>query len=319
MDCLLLPPQGKDDHTEAGARLGPWSLLPEAADAADETLALQAEGASTLDSDSSGGSLRQILSKFELPRRPQAEDDTRQAYQSEADASDVASESAVNDASSQGDVVLAAEAALELDNEERVILSWLAPPSTRGGDIDGRQTAPDLEAQQADAEELSALHGAAGRTHSSSYEGQGARQRWPTAFAGADLADNESEHKDNLSEDEVTFVLGPTEHAFRASAEGSLRPTNIRSSARELYFSDVLFLCQARTTAPLSFGSVQHYLYGSGCDNTFCRPCMFERSAGRCIRGTLCDFCHLDVSRQRKRRQQALKQQREQDTALPWQ
>lgn len=47
---------------------------------------------------------------------------------------------------------------------------------------------------------------------------------------------------------------------------------------------------------PVSFGSVLHI-----CGHEqHCRPCMFERSAGRCRKGWLCDFCHMHNRRKRK-------------------
>eukprot|EP00747_Dinoflagellata_sp_TGD_P171372 gnl/TRDRNA2_/TRDRNA2_205301_c0_seq1.p1 gnl/TRDRNA2_/TRDRNA2_205301_c0~~gnl/TRDRNA2_/TRDRNA2_205301_c0_seq1.p1 ORF type:complete len:395 (-),score=39.00 gnl/TRDRNA2_/TRDRNA2_205301_c0_seq1:149-1333(-) len=100
-------------------------------------------------------------------------------------------------------------------------------------------------------------------------------------------------------DDDVEVVIGPK----LAVSSGTLRDyalpnmqekltsVSIQSSARTLTLSDCLRLSKARgAICPLSFGSVQHFVDPL---RSTCRPCMYERWAGRCARKWLCDFCHI--------------------------
>eukprot|EP00747_Dinoflagellata_sp_TGD_P019189 gnl/TRDRNA2_/TRDRNA2_127003_c0_seq1.p1 gnl/TRDRNA2_/TRDRNA2_127003_c0~~gnl/TRDRNA2_/TRDRNA2_127003_c0_seq1.p1 ORF type:complete len:293 (+),score=40.88 gnl/TRDRNA2_/TRDRNA2_127003_c0_seq1:77-880(+) len=112
--------------------------------------------------------------------------------------------------------------------------------------------------------------------------------------------DSDSEDDLDLLEDEdVEVVVGPR----MAVVEGDLSKYNlpnlnsalaavpISSTAKALSLSDCLRLSKARdVTCPLSFGSVEHI---SSQLHMNCRPCMYERRAGKCARKWLCDFCHV--------------------------
>eukprot|EP00928_Gymnodinium_smaydae_P026239 TRINITY_DN20669_c0_g1_i3.p1 TRINITY_DN20669_c0_g1~~TRINITY_DN20669_c0_g1_i3.p1 ORF type:complete len:425 (-),score=30.64 TRINITY_DN20669_c0_g1_i3:159-1379(-) len=73
----------------------------------------------------------------------------------------------------------------------------------------------------------------------------------------------------------------------------------LRSSNTVCALSDVIWLSKIaefdldRTkVAPISFGSIVH-LSSSYSKN--CRPCIFEKRPGRCVRGKNCEFCHIHV------------------------
>lgn len=98
--------------------------------------------------------------------------------------------------------------------------------------------------------------------------------------------------------DDIVLV-GPSDHSMQPlnfdaawlchDETGTLMPRPVRSRPGVLYLSDVMALKKSSPTPePLSFGSVPHL-----CGYTSCRPCMFERRAGRCKKGLFCDFCHL--------------------------
>lgn len=96
-----------------------------------------------------------------------------------------------------------------------------------------------------------------------------------------------------------TVSKGPCPLGF-GSATPQLVKVMLRSSPRQLSLSDALRLSEARSLqAPLSFGSVLHICQG---DKAPCRPCMFERWAGRCSKKWLCDFCHLHTGQKQRRR-----------------
>eukprot|EP00418_Pyrodinium_bahamense_P067406 CAMPEP_0179084000 /NCGR_PEP_ID=MMETSP0796-20121207/37962_1 /TAXON_ID=73915 /ORGANISM="Pyrodinium bahamense, Strain pbaha01" /LENGTH=489 /DNA_ID=CAMNT_0020781413 /DNA_START=97 /DNA_END=1566 /DNA_ORIENTATION=- len=78
----------------------------------------------------------------------------------------------------------------------------------------------------------------------------------------------------------------------------SLQKVPLTSMSRRLCFSDARRLARMRPgEAPLSFGSTLHLNFGPGQP---CRPCMFERWAGRCDKSWLCDFCHLHTVPRRR-------------------
>eukprot|EP00929_Paragymnodinium_shiwhaense_P015638 TRINITY_DN123736_c0_g1_i1.p1 TRINITY_DN123736_c0_g1~~TRINITY_DN123736_c0_g1_i1.p1 ORF type:complete len:204 (-),score=25.15 TRINITY_DN123736_c0_g1_i1:240-851(-) len=99
--------------------------------------------------------------------------------------------------------------------------------------------------------------------------------------------------------DDMEFVVGPTDNAFLLGLAGAFsKPPMVKSSSRALHLSDIRRLADFRPRAPLSFGSLNHFLSdGTGRNDQLCRACMFERTPGRCKRGFLCDFCHLDTRR----------------------
>lgn len=75
----------------------------------------------------------------------------------------------------------------------------------------------------------------------------------------------------------------PSGHVVQAPLQSGPRCVSLRDMAR---------LSAARPAqAPLSFGSTLHLNYGG--PQSKCRPCMFERWAGRCTKSVLCDFCHM--------------------------
>eukprot|EP00747_Dinoflagellata_sp_TGD_P152668 gnl/TRDRNA2_/TRDRNA2_177328_c3_seq1.p1 gnl/TRDRNA2_/TRDRNA2_177328_c3~~gnl/TRDRNA2_/TRDRNA2_177328_c3_seq1.p1 ORF type:complete len:522 (-),score=51.67 gnl/TRDRNA2_/TRDRNA2_177328_c3_seq1:109-1485(-) len=113
-----------------------------------------------------------------------------------------------------------------------------------------------------------------------------------------DLSDVESDC-DLDEDDDVEVVVGPKLAVVGGSLQDYALPDAKRANAvvpivsnsRILAVSECLRLSKARgITCPLSFGSVQHF-----CNplHRNCRPCMYERWAGRCVRKWLCDFCHL--------------------------
>mmetsp|Transcript_24379 Transcript_24379/g.44741 ORF Transcript_24379/g.44741 Transcript_24379/m.44741 type:complete len:227 (-) Transcript_24379:68-748(-) len=90
--------------------------------------------------------------------------------------------------------------------------------------------------------------------------------------------------------------VGPSFHSAHPLYLPNIRlPSTVRypapcqSNPRAVALSDVLRLTEVRRP-PASFGSAVHLIQGVG---TACRPCMFERRAGRCSKAILCDFCHL--------------------------
>lgn len=106
------------------------------------------------------------------------------------------------------------------------------------------------------------------------------------------------------ADDPSVVIVGPTEHAVMplqfsevrlpemGTRNGVLMP--LRSGPGKLAFSDIRRLSGHRPEAPLSFGTALHLMHGP---TGACRPCMFERWPGRCIKGSLCDFCHLHMRR----------------------
>lgn len=88
----------------------------------------------------------------------------------------------------------------------------------------------------------------------------------------------------------------------------------LKSGPRCLSLADARRLEKGRPgQAPLSFGSTLHLTYG---DSRSCRPCMFERWAGRCTKGYLCDFCHLHVAQKRRMDGQTSRRTRNTKTAF---
>jgi len=111
---------------------------------------------------------------------------------------------------------------------------------------------------------------------------------------------------DTEDEEGLEVIVGPTHHASmpydlqslwlprRDTSRLTMTRAPLKSSPRVLAMSDTILLTNARRSgAPLSFGSVLHLVHGNG---EQCRPCMFERWAGRCNKKWLCDFCHLHPS-----------------------
>eukprot|EP00747_Dinoflagellata_sp_TGD_P213806 gnl/TRDRNA2_/TRDRNA2_86720_c1_seq1.p1 gnl/TRDRNA2_/TRDRNA2_86720_c1~~gnl/TRDRNA2_/TRDRNA2_86720_c1_seq1.p1 ORF type:complete len:127 (+),score=14.65 gnl/TRDRNA2_/TRDRNA2_86720_c1_seq1:50-382(+) len=86
------------------------------------------------------------------------------------------------------------------------------------------------------------------------------------------------------------------------------------SNMRTLALGDVLRLSKARdASCPYSFGTVAHFapVQPRNSSAVPCRPCMFERWAGRCSKKWLCDFCHLHTGERRKKgKKQASDEQR---------
>mmetsp|Transcript_86355 Transcript_86355/g.278889 ORF Transcript_86355/g.278889 Transcript_86355/m.278889 type:complete len:379 (-) Transcript_86355:326-1462(-) len=123
-----------------------------------------------------------------------------------------------------------------------------------------------------------------------------------------------SEASSDNDDEEVSVLVGPTQlsvapHrldefflAAQISDDGEVKSgssISIRSSPGSLSLGDIVRLSAARSAeAPLSFGSMLHLCNGEGGP---CRPCMFERWAGRCNKKWLCDFCHLHVGHKRRR------------------
>merc|ERR1712008_89000 len=124
-----------------------------------------------------------------------------------------------------------------------------------------------------------------------------------------ELSDSED---DGLLEDDddVEVLVGPTHLAVKplrledqtlphTCCDGSIVHMPLMSGPRCMILSEAMRLSNARSwQAPLSFGSVLHLSMGK---KASCRPCMFERWAGRCTKSWLCDFCHLDVSERQLR------------------
>lgn len=123
------------------------------------------------------------------------------------------------------------------------------------------------------------------------------RMQWALEAAEDDTSASEAD-------EDADVIVGPTNLAVMPSKlEALFLPdlcgggpvVPVGSSSRCLRLSDTLRLSRARSgEAPLSFGSVLHLNYGAGQP---CRPCMFERWAGRCNKSWLCDFCHLHTVR----------------------
>jgi len=117
------------------------------------------------------------------------------------------------------------------------------------------------------------------------------------------ISEIDSDEGDYLSDPDepVEIILGPTEMAalpmrledLSLVARGGHRKgillKSLSSSSQCLSVSDAICLSNLRAgEAPLSFGSIVHINYGQSC-----RPCMFERWSGRCVKSWLCDFCHM--------------------------
>mmetsp|Transcript_59749 Transcript_59749/g.165165 ORF Transcript_59749/g.165165 Transcript_59749/m.165165 type:complete len:422 (+) Transcript_59749:95-1360(+) len=127
------------------------------------------------------------------------------------------------------------------------------------------------------------------------------------------LSDIDSDQEDGyISEpgESADVLVGPTYLAVQpmkleelslpesAGKNGSIRKVPLGSNSRCLSFSDAMRLARLRQgEAPLSFGSTLHVNFGPGQP---CRPCMFERWAGRCDKSWLCDFCHLHTVHKRR-------------------
>jgi len=125
-----------------------------------------------------------------------------------------------------------------------------------------------------------------------------------------ELSHDESAASDYDPDDEV--IVGPTPLAVQPLSFSELsipggESTSILSGVTSIRLSEVTRLkCPRGSSAeplPLSYGSILHIC---GFEDR-CRPCMFERSAGRCRKSWLCDFCHMHTGRKRK------------VTAVPWQ
>lgn len=119
------------------------------------------------------------------------------------------------------------------------------------------------------------------------------------------LGDDSSACSEGESETD-TFLVGPTPFACAPKKMQELwLPVNssgtesqmVRSNSDKVSLLDIQRLQTAVATTdrtqPLSFGSVVHLCGFRG----NCRPCMFERVAGRCKKIWLCDFCHLHAGR----------------------
>jgi len=119
-----------------------------------------------------------------------------------------------------------------------------------------------------------------------------------------DTAGDDSDEEDNSFGDDDSIILGPTMAAFRSKVKDDGRPLyinkpgHVKSSETVLALSDILKLVNARQgQAPASFGSMSHM---SGCSHDVCRPCRFERTAGRCKHGMACEFCHMHEGHRRR-------------------
>uniref|UniRef100_A0A7S4W575 Uncharacterized protein n=1 Tax=Alexandrium monilatum TaxID=311494 RepID=A0A7S4W575_9DINO len=134
-----------------------------------------------------------------------------------------------------------------------------------------------------------------------------ARQCSPAADSDAESECSAPSEPDESAE----IIVGPTNLAvmplkledlclFRLERHtGTVKRVPLVSNPRRLSLADALRLSHARPEeAPLSFGSTLHLSYGAGQP---CRPCMFERWAGRCIKSWLCDFCHLHTTQKARR------------------
>jgi len=103
----------------------------------------------------------------------------------------------------------------------------------------------------------------------------------------------------------TTIVVGPTHfasHPYKLDqvlVPGPEGKVAIRSCERQLVLSDALRLQMAWNQVPLSFGSAVHLVHGASLG---CRPCMYERWAGRCSKKWLCDFCHMHSNTKRRKR-----------------
>jgi len=118
----------------------------------------------------------------------------------------------------------------------------------------------------------------------------------------------ESDPDDPISDWEgepTTIVVGPTHfasHPYKLDqvlVPGPEGKVAIRSCERQLVLSDALRLQMAWNQVPLSFGSAVHLVHGASLG---CRPCMYERWAGRCSKKWLCDFCHMHSNTKRRKR-----------------
>jgi len=123
--------------------------------------------------------------------------------------------------------------------------------------------------------------------------------------------DSFSDESSSNPELQANVIVGPTQLAVQPMRlEDLWIPANprfgepkapIRSGPYCLALSDVRRLSGARSDeAPLSFGTVKHLIFGSGRSGASCRPCMFERWAGRCNKSWLCDFCHLHMGQRHR-------------------
>jgi len=129
--------------------------------------------------------------------------------------------------------------------------------------------------------------------------------------------ESDSEDEDD-SLDDCDIIVGPTQHAFNPLTSDMLtlkdtdgKQVPIKSSPGRIYLSDVRRLSHKSETAeksiPVSFGSALHL-----CGHVDkCRPCLFERAAGRCRKLWLCDFCHMHAGRRRKVKSEAAIQREE--------
>lgn len=158
--------------------------------------------------------------------------------------------------------------------------------------------------------ELDALRKAISRQSPETVQGRPVQTGWSTQVAPqaeevSDLSDWDSDAEEPASDPDepAEIIVGPTKMASMpfnledlslpqgSLKGGSVEAVPLKSSSRCLSLSDARRLSHARLEeAPLSFGSVVHLNHGPGHK---CRPCMFERWAGRCSKSWLCDFCHL--------------------------
>jgi len=125
----------------------------------------------------------------------------------------------------------------------------------------------------------------------------------PAQFGVEGFLDSDDEAM--FDDDDVDVLVGPTQHAMKPMrlddqtlpqkcCNGEVLHVPFNSGPRCMSLGDALRLSDAGAgQAPLSFGSVLHLNFGGKLP---CRPCMFERWAGRCIKSWLCDFCHVDAS-----------------------
>eukprot|EP00933_Yihiella_yeosuensis_P064527 TRINITY_DN67921_c0_g1_i1.p1 TRINITY_DN67921_c0_g1~~TRINITY_DN67921_c0_g1_i1.p1 ORF type:complete len:155 (-),score=10.14 TRINITY_DN67921_c0_g1_i1:150-614(-) len=106
--------------------------------------------------------------------------------------------------------------------------------------------------------------------------------------------------------DDIEAIIGPTEHAAAPwslkelwVSESEAGKVRVRSNSRTISVADYLaLLAVGGNSVPLSFGSLLH-VNGR---REHCRPCMFERSVGRCRKTWLCDFCHMHTGGNRNKK-----------------
>jgi len=184
------------------------------------------------------------------------------------------------------------------------VVSKLRAKAIAQGELGPASPAPS--SSYVDEELLACLRGPRARVHADE-PGEIAKQCSPTVDSDAESECSAPSEPDESAE----VVVGPTDLAvtplkledlclFQLERHtGTMKRVPLVSNPRRLSLADALRLSQARPEeAPLSFGSTLHLNYGAGQP---CRPCMFERWAGRCNKSWLCDFCHLHTVQKARR------------------